>query len=436
MRHNRNTSLRRFDDFLIPESEDAAPVEVTQDGSEAGQGSTDRLRLLICTSNATLLHTEPEKLLSEIFALLSAYCGLEVCFSYWVNGNRLKLAYSTGVDRETMRQLEWLDYGQAVCGTVALRHQRIVAENIQNSPNSLTELVRSLGIQAYVCHPLLARGRFLGTLSYGTRQRPVFSDEEISVMQAVSDQVALAIDRMLMIRDLEQQNCELRQANCDLEQFAYSAAHDLKEPLRNIAICSGLLVRKSGKLLDSPSQEYLAQLIQNARRMDSLLDDLLAYTQIGKADTSSSLEQTEASEVLKNVLNSFSSTITELGAEITFSSLPSHLNIRRIHLEQLFQNLISNALKYRSNQPPRINITAQITQEGWLFSVADNGIGIPPEYQERIFGIFKRLHTADQYSGTGIGLAICKRIVERYHGRIWVESGPGKGSTFHFNLPA
>jgi signal transduction histidine kinase len=427
--------LRRFDDFLIPESQDAAPVEVTQEGSEAGHGSADRLQLLICTSNATLLHTEPEKLLSEIFALLSAYCGLEVCFSYWVNGNRLKLAYSTGVDRETMRRLEWLDYGQAVCGTVALRHQRIVAENIQDSSDSLTELVRSLGIQAYVCHPLIARGRFLGTLSYGTRQRPMFSDEEVSVMQAVSDQVALAIDRMLMIRDLERQNRELRQANRDLEQFAYSAAHDLKEPLRNIAICSELIARKSGPLLDSPSREYLMQLIQNARRMDSLVDDLLAFTQAGNADTRSSLEKTDAAEVLKSVLASFSSTITELGAQITFSSLPSEVPIHRIHLEQIFQNLISNALKYRSNQPPRIHIAAQTLGEDWLFSVADNGIGIPPEYQERIFGIFKRLHTADQYPGTGIGLAICKRIVERYHGRIWVESTPGNGATFHFTVP-
>lgn len=144
---------------------------------------------------------------------------------------------------------------------------------------------------------------------------------------------------------------------------------------------------------------------------------------------------TNALEVLNGVIANLATTIGELHAEISYASLPSAVRIRKIHLEQLFQNLISNALKYRSSQPSQIRVAAYVKDDEWIFSVADNGIGIAREYQERIFGIFKRLHTADQYPGTGIGLAICKRIVERYHGRIWIESEPGHGATFFFAIP-
>ncbi|HZQ54496.1 MAG TPA: ATP-binding protein [Bryobacteraceae bacterium] len=236
-------------------------------------------------------------------------------------------------------------------------------------------------------------------------------------------------------RELESANEELVRVNRDLEQFAYSASHDLKEPLRNVAIYSQMIARRYGGVLDAQGREFLSCVTQNAQRMDALVNDLLAFTQIGNTTNKDQAGSTNATEALEAALANLSSSIAELGADIAYHPLPD-VRIARAHLEQLFQNLISNALKYRSDAPPKIQVAARRQEHHWVFSIMDNGIGIKPEYQERIFGIFKRLHTATKYPGTGIGLAICKRIVERYHGRIWVESEPGRGATFFFTLPA
>jgi light-regulated signal transduction histidine kinase (bacteriophytochrome) len=166
--------------------------------------------------------------------------------------------------------------------------------------------------------------------------------------------------------------------------------------------------------------------------MENLVQDLLSYTRAG--DTRPSTAKTDANCDLKVVLESLAVATTESHAVITSDPLPV-VEIDSIHLQQLLQNLIGNAIKYRGDEPPRVHISAREQNACWCFSVQDNGIGIDPVYKERIFGIFKRLHTNDKYSGTGIGLAICQRIVERYRGRIWVESEPGSGSIFYFTIP-
>jgi signal transduction histidine kinase len=300
-----------------------------------------------------------------------------------------------------------------------------------------------LPVSSYLAVPVVSRsGQVLGGLFFGHSEPSIFTSRHESIVTGIAAHAAIAMDNARLFeetrraqRDLQIANKELRGANSDLEQFAYSASHDLKEPLRNVAIYSDLIRRKAGYVLDTQAQGFLIQLGQNARRMDSLVNDLLSFTQIGGSSAEIEHEKTNASDVLENVMANLITTGTEPQAKITHKSLPLDVRIGRIHLEQLLQNLIGNALKYRSNQPPEIHIAAHVKDEHWLFSVADNGIGILPEHQERIFGIFKRLHTADQYPGTGMGLAICKRIVERYHGRIWVESRPGHGSTFFFTVP-
>jgi len=165
--------------------------------------------------------------------------------------------------------------------------------------------------------------------------------------------------------------------------------------------------------------------------MEMLVRDLLAYTQINNVEGG---EEADAMEVIASTRANLENAIQSSSAQVIYGVLPQ-IRIRRIHLQQLFQNLIGNALKYRSARPPLVHVEARKQDQHWLFSVSDNGIGIEPQYQERIFGLFKRLHTGDEYSGTGIGLAICKRIVEQYGGRIWVESAPGEGSTFYFTIP-
>lgn len=227
---------------------------------------------------------------------------------------------------------------------------------------------------------------------------------------------------------------ELRTANLDLEQFAYSASHDLKEPLRNIKIFAELICSRYESVLDRQGVEFLGFVRNGAARMEMLIRDLLAYTQAARVERVK--EPVDAGEVLNTTLENLAQLIQQSSAVIRAEVMPM-IPVHSTHLQQVFQNLIGNAIKYRRKDiTPAIQIGARRLHEKWLFTIADNGIGIPPHYKERIFGLFKRLHTNDEYEGTGIGLALCQRIVEGYGGRIWVESQPGEGSKFHFTLPA
>jgi light-regulated signal transduction histidine kinase (bacteriophytochrome) len=226
---------------------------------------------------------------------------------------------------------------------------------------------------------------------------------------------------------------DLRRANEDLEQFAFSASHDLQEPLRSVRIYSELLVTRCGDSVDDEARKFVTFVRNGAMRMEMLVHDLLTYTQVTGFEQPG--EPADANEALDAALANLAGAISETEAKVTAGPLPA-LPVHSTHLQQLFQNLIGNAIKYRSPaRPPVVHVAARRESESWLFAVSDNGIGIAPEYKENIFGLFKRLHTNDEYSGTGIGLAICQRIVDRYHGRIWVESEPDRGSTFRFTLP-
>ena len=227
---------------------------------------------------------------------------------------------------------------------------------------------------------------------------------------------------------------ELRRANSDLEQFAYSASHDLQEPLRSVSIYSELLARRHGSGLNDEALLFLGYLRTGALRMELLIHDLLAYTQVTVTDIANA--EADSQEALNAALLNLSAAIVNSQARVTYDLLP-RLPLQGLHLQQLFQNLVGNALKYRlPKEPPQVHVKAERQNGSWLFSVRDNGIGIDPQYKERVFGLFKRLHTGDAYPGTGLGLAICQKIVERYQGRIWVESELGKGATFYFTLPA
>ncbi len=238
--------------------------------------------------------------------------------------------------------------------------------------------------------------------------------------------------------DIQEQKAvedELRRANEDLNQFAYSASHDLQEPLRMIASYTQLLHRRYGDKLDSAAETYIGYTVEGVKRMQALLADLLAYTQAIHVETADG-EIADAQEALDKVWSNLRETRAASGAEIRTAGLP-HVRMNEAHLVQVFQNLISNAIKYRGPDPPVSRIGAARRGTHWEFSVRDNGIGIAPRYATQVFGIFKRLHSSATLPGTGIGLAICQKIVERYGGRIWVESeGEGKGSTFFFTVPA
>ena len=236
------------------------------------------------------------------------------------------------------------------------------------------------------------------------------------------------------VTEHRESNRALREANADLEQFAFSASHDLQEPLRMVAIYTQLLKRKYGGQLDSQADTIIEQCVNGAVRMEELIKDLLAFT---RASTGPTIlpEPVSLERVFDNTLESLQAAIQETNAVITRTPLPA-IRVQAVHLQQVFQNLIGNALKYRSDRQPEVHVSAKRAGGEWILSVRDNGIGIAPHYKEHIFGLFKRLHSGSQYSGTGLGLAICKKLVERYGGRIWLDSTTEGGSTFLFSFPA
>jgi PAS domain S-box-containing protein len=261
--------------------------------------------------------------------------------------------------------------------------------------------------------------------------------------------------------ELKQREEDLARSNKELEQFAYAASHDLQEPLRMVKSYVQLLARRYKGRLATEADEFIEFALDGATRMQRLINDLLTYSRVGTRGKE--FEPTNCGRILEQVLNNLEVIIEENNAVVTFDPLPT-LMADQVQLGQLFQNLIVNAIKFHGEEPPRIHISAkpiaefgiqngelnselqmarlsspksQLSElkEGWVFSVSDNGIGIAPEHTDRIFIIFQRLHSREEYPGTGIGLAICKKIVERHGGRIWVESEPGKGATFYFTIP-
>lgn len=225
---------------------------------------------------------------------------------------------------------------------------------------------------------------------------------------------------------------DLKRSNAELEQFAYVASHDLQEPLRMIVSYMQLLDKKYHGQLDADAHEYIAFAVAGAKRMQALINDLLTYSRVGTA--AARLQPTDSAAVARTALRSLRVAIEDSHADIRYGELPMVLG-DAAQLTQLFQNLIGNAIKFRGDRTPVIVVSAEADGPFWRFSIQDNGIGISREYFDRIFVMFQRLHSRGAYEGTGIGLAICKKIVERHGGRIWVESEPGQGSVFSFTLP-
>jgi signal transduction histidine kinase len=233
-------------------------------------------------------------------------------------------------------------------------------------------------------------------------------------------------------RQLEEIANKLKISNKELEQFAYVASHDLQEPLRMVTSFIQLMERKYKGQLDKEADEYIGFIVEGTHRMKYLIDDLLEFSRLNTQAKEFELAYLEM--VLDDVLSNLQLSIKENEAKITHDPLPT-LMVDLMQIRQLFQNLISNAIKFHGDETPEIHISAQKTGSEWIFGVNDKGIGIDSKHQELIFGVFKRLHTRDEYDGTGIGLSICNRIVERHGGRIWVESKPNNGSTFYFTIP-
>ncbi len=308
-------------------------------------------------------------------------------------------------------------------------------------PNDICPLVETVRTGAYSVQEHIHYGKGGERIFVEVSTSPI-EDEQGNLVQVVHVQRNIT-ERKIAEEKLKHYAVKLERSNKELEQFAHIVSHDLQEPLRVVSGFAQLLSQKYKGKLDQKADEYLSFIVSSATRMSDLIRDLLNYSRVGSRQRP--LEPVDCNSVLKKALENLKASTEESGAVIESGPLPTVL-VDEVQLIQLFQNIIGNSIKYRSGEQPHISIMAEqierssvpipypVTGKGWLFMIKDNGIGIDPKYSERIFQIFQRLHGRDKYPGSGIGLAVCKKIVEHHGGRIWVESEVGRGSIFYFTL--
>lgn len=298
---------------------------------------------------------------------------------------------------------------------------------------------RKEGVRMLATIPLRSHDDVLGVIQLGCRTRREFHSRELGVLEAIAGQAGIAIQKARLYEEsrkaqeaLAAKAEELVRSNTELQHFAYIASHDLQEPLRMVASYVQLLARRYKAKLDADANEFIDFAVDGATRMQALINALLEYSRIGTKGKP--FQPAACEKILQIALKNLEVALRESGAMVTHDPLPEVLG-DATQLAQLFQNLIANAIKFRGDKPPAVHIWAERTGKDWCFGFRDNGIGIDPQFSERIFVIFQRLHSKEEYPGTGIGLALCKKIVERHGGRIWVQSEPGQGATFHFTIP-
>lgn len=322
------------------------------------------------------------------------------------------------------------------CGTAAYRRERVIVTDIAADPlwASVRELARAHGLAACWSQPIMgASGVLLGTFAmyYSVPRAP--SQREVELIESAAHLAGIAITRRRDEQRLKERAEELSRSNAELERFAYVASHDLQEPLRMVTSFTQLLGQRYKGKLDKDADEFIGFAVEGAIRMQRLIEDLLAFSRVSSRPHK--VERIPAENAVRWARGNLHAAITETNAQITSGDLPE-VRVDEGQLGLVFQNLFANAIKFRRpGVVPEISVTARRAESAWSFEVKDNGIGIDAKHQDKIFTMFQRLHARSVYPGNGIGLAICKRILERHQGRIWVESTPGAGSTFHFTLP-
>jgi len=401
-------------------------ITARKQAEEALRGSEERLRQLNAELEQRVAGRTAELRAASLYARSLLEASLDPLVTISAGGKITDVneasAQVTGVPREQLIGTDFSDYFTEP-QKAREGYQRVFAEGF----------VRD--------YPLAIRhssGRVIGVLYNATVYRNeagavqgVFAAaRDVTERMRAEAELARYRDHLEELVDLR--TTELARSNEELQQFAYVASHDLQEPLRAIAGYIGLIEQRYRDMLDEKGRLQIAGAVQGATRMATLITDLLQLSRVGTQE--SAFEAVDLSGALEQALNDFHREIVAAGATVTWDAMPT-LPVDPGQLAQLFGNLIGNALKFRGDQPPVIHVSARRDAAWWVFGVRDNGLGIEPQYFERIFVIFQRLHTRTQYPGTGIGLAICRKIVERHHGRIWVESRPGQGSTFYFTLP-
>lgn len=399
---------------------------------QALQWSVQRNELLTKTAARLLETTDVQGLVEKLCAEVMRFLDCDVFFNFLADeqSRRLRLNACAGIPPPVAEEIEWLDYGVAVCGCVARDRERIIAEDIGNVPDERTTLIRSFGIEAYCCHPLMSQGKVIGTLSFGSRSRPAFRAEEIEVMQAVSNLVAMAMARLSM----EQ---ALREADRRKDEFLATLAHELRNPLAPIS--SGLHVLKSGAD-EGPRMARVVEIM--ARQIDHmvrLVDDLMEVSRIRSGKIVLRLERVDLVEVIRQAVEACQQAMYASGVTLAVetSDAPLHVEGDAVRLSQIVCNLLNNAGKY-TEAGGRVAISAE-RSDGWaLLSVEDTGVGIPKEMLPHVFDLFAQVDRTlgRSQGGLGIGLALVRKLATLHGGEVEAQSrGPGLGSRFTLRLP-
>ena len=349
------------------------------------------------------------------------------------DGQTLELAASAGMYTPLDGAHARVSIGSLKVGKIGAERQPHLSNDLARDPEiSDREWAERQGMVAFAGYPLLVAERLIGVMVLFSRTE--VGPDTLAALAGVADAIAQGLDRLRAERELEERAAELARSNAELERFAYVASHDLQEPLRMVASYTQLLARRYQDQLDADAHEFIGYAVDGVTRMQALINDLLAYSRVGTRGKQ--FAPVPLDDCLRRALGNLRLAVQQGAAEVTHDPLPTIVG-DDVQLVQVFQNLIANSIKFRGGSPPKVHVFARrIDKHTWEVAVRDNGIGIAPEYFDKVFVIFQRLHTRTEYAGNGIGLAICKKIVERHGGRIWIESEPDRGASVCFTLPA
>ena len=354
-----------------------------------------------------------------------------------LEGTSMELALGLSEVFEGLKEISQGNPGVAIPETSQLELISKLKHMVNMTAENLTEIV---DLSHEFAIGLAQHFDTLDRVSKGDLAARISGVSEVELLESLKNVTNHMIDsvsreiteRQRAEKELKETLGELARSNAELEQFAYVASHDLQEPLRMVSSYVQLLARRYKSKLDKDADEFIGFAVDGANRMQTLINDLLTYSRVGTKGKP--FQTTDCNEVFSEALLNLSAATEESGAIITSDNLPTVMT-DKTQMVQLIQNLVANAIKFRNKDRPRIHVSSEQKNSTWVFSVSDNGIGIDSQYYERIFAIFQRLHGKTEYPGTGIGLAVCKRIVERHGGRMWVDSECGKGSRFYFTTP-
>ena len=404
----------------------------------------ERLELLSDALSHLLKAQKPKDMVREVFRKVADHLRVDTYFNFLVDesGTKLILHSAAGLPQEVLDSIREIAFGEAVCGTVAQIRQPIVATHIQESSNAKTDLVRRFGIRAYACQPLITGEHLIGTLSFASRSRDTFTDDELRFIELISHYVSIAMDRTRseealraanenLEREVQARTAKLRETVGELEAFSYSITHDMRAPLRAMQGFA-IALQDEAASLTPDCQDYVRRIVNSANRMDLLITDVLNYSRSLRADME--LKVVDFKALTLGILESYPQ-FQASNVQVLLEGAFPKVRANEAALTQCVSNLLNNAVKFvNPGTDPRVRIWAENTGPKVRFWFEDNGIGIKKEYQEKIWGLFQKLNRG--FDGTGLGLAIVRKAADRMGGSVGVESEPGTGSRFWLELQA